>query len=166
MPPPKSKKKKNKSSKSTAKEVARASGPNSLEHLELQAFQLSNEWEASPQRKALTRQIREQVNPQKSILLNNAMCLGLGSLETARLQPLPGCTSGLNIVNQGLSADGDCTSVSNSQIMKPVAKGKPRNPSLYQLLVFETVVACLREFKISYLSLSSSFTYLLMYLPH
>ena len=85
MPPPKSKKKKNKSSKSTAKEVARASGPNSLEHLELQAFQLSNEWEASPQRKALTRQIREQVSPQKSILLNNAMCLGLGSLENRKI---------------------------------------------------------------------------------
>jgi hypothetical protein len=152
MPPPKSKKKKNKSSKSTAEEVARANGPNNREHLELQAFHFSNEWEVSPQRKALTRQIREQVSPQKSVLLNNAMCLGLGSLETAQLQPRPGCTNGLNIVNQGLSVDGDCTSVKESQIMKPVAKGKA------QLLVFETVVACLREFKISYLSLWPSFT--------
>jgi hypothetical protein len=42
---------------------------------------LKERCEASPQGLALIKQIREQILPQKTIFIDNALCLGLGTME-------------------------------------------------------------------------------------
>lgn len=150
MPPPKSKKKKSKSSKSTLKgksAAKEASLPRSkpLNDLRKQAEELCEEWEASSQRKALLEQINAKICSRESIFIDNALCLGLGSLEESNLTPLPGWTSS-NIEDDTTDYQNlSWSSQEDTMRFKPVAKGRKRNWSLYQLLVFETAISCLRR---------------------
>ncbi|KAH8586204.1 hypothetical protein B0O99DRAFT_695709 [Bisporella sp. PMI_857] len=145
MPPPKSKKKKSKTSKSSAKEAARHH-PRVVHDLDDQVFQLFREWEASFQRKALVQQVEDEINTQKDIFLDNVVCLGLGSLETATMQPLPGWAKRTRTANHNIIQNEAYTAVlqDSEDRFKPVGRGKDRNRGLYQLLVLETVINCLR----------------------
>jgi hypothetical protein len=91
---------------------------------------LSKEWEVSQQKEHLEQQVQTLLS-EDSIVVDSALCLGMGSLERADLRPLPSCT-----------LDPDSW---DSVSFCPVASGRQRNGGLYQLLVFETVLTCLRE---------------------
>lgn len=174
MPPPKSKKKKskfskstakeNKSSKSTAKEVS-ILRPKAVRDLNEQAEELSKEWEASAQREVLVEQIRERISSQRSISINNALCLGLGSLEKSRVQGLPGWTRGTTKMKNSASRDQNPLLLSQEDMkrFKPVANGEKYNKSLYQLLVFETTINCLRRLPPSQFTFCISVNILIMY---
>lgn len=154
MPPPKSKKKKSKTSRSTTKEVSTLRPktstlrPKTLRDLNEQAEELCTDWEVSPQREVLIEQIRERISSQPTIYINNALCLGLGSLEESKFQHLPGWTRVTRRMKDSASHSENTLQPSEEDMrrFKPVAKGEKRNRSLYQLLVFETVIKCLRMF--------------------
>jgi len=104
-----------------------------------QAEGLSKEWEASAQRKDLVDTIKDLIILENSIIIDNALCLGLGSMELSELRPLPSWEGVLRI--------GDDEEVVEGQEVKklqPVGKGRERNNSLYQLLIFETALMSLR----------------------
>jgi hypothetical protein len=95
-----------------------------------QADALSKEWEVSQQKKHLEQQIHTLLS-EDNIVVNNALCLSIGSLEHANMGPLPGgCL------------DPDSW---DAVYFPSVGSGRQRNEGLYQLLVFETVLSCLRE---------------------
>lgn len=144
MPPPKPSKKKSKSSKSTAKEASRLS--NVGRDLDGQMFQLSREWETSSQRKALVQQIQDEIIPRENIVLENAICLGLGSLEKAAMGSLPGWSNTTSIIDRDEVLDKSLGPLLDDNLprFRPVGKGQRRNFGLHQLLVFETVMTCLR----------------------
>jgi hypothetical protein len=95
-----------------------------------QADALSKEWEVSQQKQHLEQQIHTLLS-EDSIVVDNALCLGIGSLERAHMGPLPGG-----------SLDPDSW---DAEYFPSVGSGRQRNEGLYQLLVFETVLSCLQE---------------------
>jgi len=145
--PPKSKKKKSKTSKSTIKETSKSSSfkVKPANDLDAQAEVLQREWKLSSQRDALETQIKDKINLQAGIFLDNALCLGLGSLEHSHLTPLPGWpTSKL----EGDNSENEANLSWEEELeirYRPVGLGKERNRTLYQLLVFETAIECLRR---------------------
>lgn len=80
-----------------------------------QTDELSKEWDVSQEKERLERQIRTLLLEEENIAVENALCLGLGSLEGADMSSIP-------------------------------FQGSRRkwNKSVHQLLVFETVLSCLR----------------------
>jgi hypothetical protein len=144
--PPKANKKKGKSSKPDATEVGPALVP--PHDLEDQFQKLSMEWEISPQKEHLVGQVRHTILSQDHISIDNALCLGLGSMEMAQLKPLPGWPKVSHTFKDDISLDWQDATLSgewDEKAFGPVAKGRKRNNSLYQLLVFETALSCLRR---------------------
>src|SRR3954465_6364256 len=54
-----------------------------------QAAALSKEWDASPQKQDLLDTIKDAILSQEDFSVDCALCLGLGSMETAKLRALP-----------------------------------------------------------------------------
>jgi len=74
------------------------------------SLSLREEWDISPEKAALLKNMREKVLCQKTVIIERALCLGLGSFDLR--SPV-----GVKIIPQA---------------------------SLQQLLVFETILECLR----------------------
>jgi hypothetical protein len=119
--PPKANKKKKKIDRLAAQSTSDGSPKTTLPVVDLdRALKRRNaEWEASPHKNALIRQIRDEILSQDRISVDNALCLGLGTMNATK-------------------------PYSNSEA------------SLYQLLVFETTLECLRMNLASSLMCSSS----------
>lgn len=144
--PPRANKKKGKSSKPDATEVGSAVVPS--HDLEDQFHELSKEWEVSPQNEHLASQVRHTLLSQEHISIDNALCLGLGSMEMAQLKPLPGWPKVSHTFRDQIPLEWQDATLSDEWDEKgfgPVAKGRKRNNSLYQLMVFETALSCLRR---------------------
>jgi len=86
---------------------------------------VSAEWDASPDSEALGKLIEERVIPQETMFIDSALCLGLGSLE---LHP--------EKYTQWPDEDAD------EFIAYDLYRSTRR---LRQLIVFETILNCLRE---------------------
>ena len=120
-----------------------------MEATSLQFVELSREWEISAQRKALIEQIKQKLLPNDSVEVKSAICLGLGNIENAQLCPLPSHvdkpeTTRSNSVPVSWEDEYPSDDDDESESMEPVGHGRPRNYPLYQLIVFETVLDCLR----------------------
>ena len=127
---------------------------NNLDH---QFAELFDEWESSKQREALIDLIKRKIIPNERIQIQSALCLGLGSIENAKRERLP----------SGAAKPIDGPRASNATVLqhwepfadddrckltKPICHGRPQNPSLYQLIVFETILDCLRMCQVSELA--------------
>lgn len=106
---------------------------------------LSKAWDTSTQKEQLVNQTRNLLLSQKCISIDNALCLGLGSMEMAELE------TGRKRLTRGQQPAQENTAVNPTQspntntIVEASTEGlKDWNVNLYQLLVFETVLACLR----------------------
>lgn len=142
--PSKAKKKRKNQASFTDKILCAVPPPHDLD---TQAAELAKEWDGSPQKEDLVKQVREIILSHASVFVDEALCLGLGSMEMAKLGPLPGRTE------TTFRAKGE-TSVEKPRWTKPskaeessfapVALGCNRNKNLYQLLIFETALSCLR----------------------
>jgi hypothetical protein len=117
-----------------------------LQDLDREAKELSQEWKISPQKRSLDEQVRHLLLTQRNISIDNALCLGLGSIEMAPHWSLPGRTKANQRVKDSMPVDWqDSIDPDDApSTFPPVADGRKRNISLYQLLVFETVLSCLR----------------------
>ncbi len=108
---------------------------------------LSMEWEFSPQREHLILTIKNTILAQKSIKLDSALCLGLGPIDAGRRDSLPGgnpwipLSSCFTRNDEGQEFEPD---EGFPVSFRPIGKGRRRNATLYQLLVFETVLRYLR----------------------
>lgn len=110
------------------------------------------EWEASSQRKALLNVIQTKLLTLKTMHIESALCLGLGSLEHAKLfprlkWPTPQADTQVNDTDIPESWEGDTSDKEPDIESCPSDSIKKtfRNQSLYQLVVFETTLECLRE---------------------
>jgi len=145
--PPKSKKKKSKTSKSTIKEACKSSPfkVKPAHDLDAQAEVLQREWKFCSQRDALETQIKKKINLQAGIFLDNALCLGFGSLEQSPLTLLPGWPAN-KLERDDFENEAELSWDEELETRyRPVGRGKERNMTLYQLLVFETAIECLRR---------------------
>ena len=93
--------------------------------------------------------IKQEVLPNERIEVQSALCLGLGSIENAKLDPLPGYTdksedTGSSSVPVSWEDEDSSDGNYKNEGIEPVGQGHPRNHPLYQLIVFETVLECLR----------------------
>ena len=93
--------------------------------VERRCSEVSKAWDAAVEKKDLIRQIDEKVLIQESIFIDSAMCLGLGSLE---LYP---------------EIYAEYYDVVEDMWTYCVYESKKR---LSQLLVFETILNCLRKY--------------------
>lgn len=113
--------------------------------LDRQFEQLSREWEPSPQRQDLIRQIREKIIPNERIVVDSAICLGLGSLEEPNINaPLP--AYGTRDWEDESRIPDHWEDDIDPVVLEPIGNGEHRNWGLYQFIVFETVLECLRKY--------------------
>lgn len=114
--------------------------------LDAQAEELAKEWEASPQNEDLAKQVREVILSKDAIFVDEALCLGLGSMEMAELEPLSGRSKTTPKVKGKTTVNKlHWTELDKADSLTPVASGQNRNKNLYQLLIFETALSCLRK---------------------
>jgi len=126
------------SEKALKKKPAKLSS--ALTELNTQLIDLSYDWDNSKQERRLIEQLKH-ILLNETIFLDSALCLGLGSLEKAKLHPL------LGRVNGAKREEWWCESPYGygNESFEPIAKGRPRSAPLYQLLVFESVLEILRK---------------------
>jgi hypothetical protein len=113
----------------------------SLRAFEKEYEEQKKEWETLLHKKELAKTIKEKVLPQ-NITINSALCLGLGFIELGRKTALPGKIDFDNLIRAKIPREDQFDA--EQKELKLVAKGH-RNWGLYQLIVFETVLQCLRE---------------------
>ena len=135
--------------------------------------ELEGEWLACSERKILLKLIEKHILPNQRIDIDSALCLGLGSFSNRSLKRLKfphrlsSHSDGLENSDQSSQAwslmyrtsssfededeDHACrdrTSHEDSRDTNMAHDGGLRNVGLYQLLLFETVLECLRTLKI------------------
>lgn len=131
----------------------------------LEMAELEKEWLASPQRKFLHALLNKHILPQPQLQITSAVCLGLGSLSIQTRLPLDfprrlnerpsedslGLTkdeyyySSSSEIEEEANVFGVQRDRSDSGKQGIGYDGAPRNVGLYHLLLFETVMACLRK---------------------
>ncbi|MCJ1409789.1 hypothetical protein MMC19_003872 [Ptychographa xylographoides] len=131
---------------------------------------LEHEWSTSLQRKFLIRLVQKYVIPNHRITIDSALCLGLGSFSNRSLEPLlfPRRLVGGYDEERKPSDNEYYTSSSGNESEREVVVSKShrqeadnsstsmasngglRNISLYQLMLFETVLECLRMFSLHF----------------
>lgn len=124
----------------------------SLEELDEEAEELSRQWETSREKACLVEQVKGVLLSQKSICIDNALCLGLGSIQVAT--PKLVLPEGFELAS---SEDQDLLQLEEDrETSPPVPKWQDQNKSLYQLLIFETALSCLRKSRECHLYLTYS----------
>jgi len=103
-----------------------------LSGIEDRFSKLSEVWDFSPEKKDLTRIIREKVLTEENVFVDSALCIGLGSLE---LYPETYAASYYDEQEDLMDDEG---------LMSFCIYESTRR--IRQLIVFETVLECLRKY--------------------
>jgi len=114
-----------------------------LVSLSRQITELSAEWDEHPRKADLIAQIRQQVLPQKNLHLDSALCLGLWSPERSTNLD----SFGEEYESEHYEDPHFPLSLFKSHqdwVNNYKPKVAKRNRSLFQLLIFETIMDCLR----------------------
>lgn len=128
--------------------------------LELEFANLEREWLSSSQRASLLELVRNRLLPNQRIDIDSALCLGLGSLRDRPRKRLRSLCSIKRNIDHRLSLpsygyetssvfedgdeDRDRAESTKDGEGSTTFIGDLRNMSLYQLLLYETVLECLR----------------------
>jgi hypothetical protein len=133
--------------------------------LTLEMAALEKEWLASPQRVFLQALLKKHILSQPQLQIASTVCLGLGSLSIQtplpldfprRLDKRPGedfldATEDEYYYSSSSELEGEASVFKRQRVTSGSGEqgighdGAPRNAGLYHLLLFETVVACLRK---------------------
>ena len=135
-----------------------ASPPGRVSPLERTYAELEREWLDSPQRKSLVQLLEEHFLSRQDIEIENALCLGLGSFSkrevaaaklagNAMTPPPPDRNDCISPPSENKGDDKVREGVGESHGALTAVRRRGSlgsNSSLYQLLLFETALACLR----------------------
>jgi hypothetical protein len=99
--------------------------------------------DASVQKEQFVSEIKHSILSQDRISIDNALCLGLGSMEMAELEAGRKWLTPAQPVEEYTALDATRSPNPSTRARASVKGAKDWNINLYQLLVFETALACL-----------------------